>query len=78
MIRIKVEVLGPIANKPSPNPATLELEDGATVGTAMEALGYGAQEMGHLLYLRGQQRLRLAEPLVDGETIQALLHVGGG
>lgn len=78
MLHIQVEVLGPIARKPKPNPASLELPEGATVQAAMEALGYGEREMGHLLYLRGEQRIRPLTPLQDGERITALLHVGGG
>ncbi len=77
-MKVQVEVLGPLAQKPSPNPLSVELPAGSSVRDLLRAAGYDDDIAQHLVCLRGTQRLRPAEPLVPGDAIVALLHVGGG
>jgi len=58
------------------DPIALELEEGATVRTAIEALGL-PQERIHLIFVNGTAR-RLDHPLANGDRVGLFPPVGGG
>lgn len=57
-------------------PIALELEEGATVRTAIEALGL-PQERIHLIFVNGAAR-GLGHQLADGDRVGLFPPVGGG
>lgn len=77
-MRVSIEVIGPIHRKPAENPATVELPPGSRVLDLMKHLGYEEREARYLSYLRGGEALKLYGLLQDGDSLQAVLHVGGG
>jgi len=78
LVRVTVELVGPLRRKPSPNPGEVLLPAGSTLDDLMSRLGYTPEESRHLIFLRGEERLPPGAALADGDRIEGVLHVGGG
>ncbi|MCE1247515.1 MAG: hypothetical protein LWY06_12795 [Firmicutes bacterium] len=77
-MKVRIEIMGPIKRKHGENPITAELPDGANLQYLMKQLGYNETEAKFLVYVRGEERLRLNSTLCENDEIKAVLQVGGG
>lgn len=78
-MKVTVEVLGPLRRKPDPNPIELEADAPSRILDLMVGpLAYTEAEAKHLVYLRNGKMVKVFSPVVDGDRIEAVLHVGGG
>lgn len=78
LMNIKLEIMGPARRKIDKNPANLEIPEGSTVLNLMKKVGYSEKEAGFLVYVRGQQKLKLNSQLQPDDFIKAVLQAGGG
>jgi hypothetical protein len=77
-MKVRIEILGPIKRKHGENPINAEIPDGSDLLYLMKDLGYTETEAKFLVYVRGEERLRLNSKLSDNDEIKAVLQVGGG
>jgi hypothetical protein len=78
MIKIKLEILGPVKKKTKENPVDIELAQDSTILDMMKAINYTETEAKFLAYVRNGEKLRMYDRLMDGDEIKAVLQVGGG
>lgn len=77
-MKIKIEIMGPANKKLPTNPAIVDMPEGSKLIDLMKSIGYTETEAKYLVYVRGEERIKLNTPLSDNDFIKAVLQVGGG
>lgn len=77
-IRVKVELMPTLRRLREEKNFDLKLPDDATVGAALEKLGFKEDEMEHLRVFVNNKWARLDRTLKDGDDMWVGVVVGGG
>lgn len=77
-MKVTLKIMGPAKRRIKDNPAELEVAEGSRIVDMMLSLGYTEIEARHLVYVRDEETVKLTEPLSDGDSIKAVLQMGGG
>ena len=75
-MKVTTSFFGPIRKLTRAGP--IELPEGSVLADLLAAIRYEEHHWSNILALRDSRRLRLEDPLFDGDELELTIRVGGG
>lgn len=77
-MRVKANFFGPIRRPWPEQSREVEVQNGSDVKALLESLGYRPEDMRRVAIVIKGKKVKLSQPLQDGDDVRFVLLAGGG